>query len=231
MSKVGEKVGRKQVDRYGDNVNTEALPGDTWRIRHDSIKTTVASLCRYAGVSNTVEVYGLFAHLIPQDPLSRIDSARSRQSMIPDMKLELFNRLEGRVQSHLAEYKIISCGDSRYDRKKWTENRAVDQRAGQLQAEYLRKARAADRLGGTDEGDIGPVEQRLSQFPPIMGLVFGAFNEASEEVHALVDTLAASRVQSQSLRQGRGGSEQELAQVTGQIRRVLSTSLVKANAS
>ena len=177
----------------------------------------------------TVEVYGLFAHLVHQEPLNRIDGARKKQSMVPDLKLEVFNRIENRLESHLAEMKSISCGDSRYDRDHWSDRRAVDTRATQLQAEYVRKARMTDRAAGVAEGVIGPVEQRLGQFPPIMGLVFGAFFEASERVHDLVETLAQSRVQTQGLREGREGSGQELAQVTGQIRRVLSTAIVRAN--
>ena len=45
IGEVGEKVGKKRVDKYGDNFNTETLAGDTWRTRHDMIKTTFGSLC------------------------------------------------------------------------------------------------------------------------------------------------------------------------------------------
>ena len=46
----------------------------------------------------------------------------------------------------------------------------------------------------------------------------------------LLKVLAKSRVTNRSLREGRVGSGQELATVTGQIRRVLSTAIVRANA-
>ena len=101
---------------------------------------------------------------------------------------------------------------------------------GQLHGEYVRKAGAADRLNGNREGEIGPVEQRLGQFPRVMGLVCGAFNEASEMVHELIEVMANSRVQVVRLREGRGGSVLKLATVKGQIRRVLSTAIVQANA-
>ena len=42
--------------------------------------------------------------------------------------------------------------------------------------------------------------------------------------------MARSRVQVVGLREGREGSGQELATVTGQIRRMLSTAIVRANA-
>ena len=95
----------------------------------------------------------------------------------------------------------------------------------------LRKAKAADTLLGFEEGQIGPVQQRLAQFPPIIGLVFGAFAEASENVHELVDILAKNRLNVQSIREGRVGSGQELAGITGQIRRILSAAVVRANAN
>ena len=80
VSKLGEKVGRKRVDTHGDNVNTATLAGDTWRTKHDVIKTTIGNLCRFAGILTTLEALGIFAHQIPQEHLSR----RNRQSMIPD---------------------------------------------------------------------------------------------------------------------------------------------------
>ena len=50
-------------------------------------------------------------------------------------------------------------------------------------------------------------------------------------MHELVDILAKSRLNIQSIREGREGSGQELANITGQIRRTLSTSILKANAN
>ena len=98
IGKVGQKVGR--VDSFGDNVTTEPLIGDTWRTQHDVVKTALSSLCRYAGVTVTTEVYGVFAHLIQQEPLNRVDSARNRQTMVPDFKIELLNTY---IESHLAK--------------------------------------------------------------------------------------------------------------------------------
>ena len=37
--RVGEKIGKSSVDYYGDKVMSTTLPGDSWRIRHDTIKT------------------------------------------------------------------------------------------------------------------------------------------------------------------------------------------------
>ena len=36
--RVGERLGRFTVDAFGDKVMAAQLPGDTWRIRHDTVK-------------------------------------------------------------------------------------------------------------------------------------------------------------------------------------------------
>ena len=42
--RVGEKVGRATVDRFGDKVQAATLPGDGWRTRHDSINLLIISI-------------------------------------------------------------------------------------------------------------------------------------------------------------------------------------------
>ena len=44
--RVGESVGRGTVvDRFGDRVMSAPLPGDTWRAKHDEIKSAINGLC------------------------------------------------------------------------------------------------------------------------------------------------------------------------------------------
>ena len=86
--------------------------------------------------------------------------------------------------------------------------RPVDRRAAGLTADYLRKARNVDQQycgtpppppaqpGGQEQPRaIGPVERRLLQFGEVRGWCFGAFGEASMEVHSLVQRMAESRLQ------------------------------------
>ena len=63
-----------------------------------------------------------------------------------------------------------------------------------------------------------------------MGLCFGAWGEANQDVHDLVEILARARLKFQVLSEGRpdGGSDQELAMIVAQIRRLLSVSAIKA---
>ena len=85
-------------------------------------------------------------------------------------------------------------------------------------------------------GAVGPVEARLLSFPPLRRWVFGAWGEASEDIHSLVHDLASARQKHQHLLDGRRGAwsrvseKGELAMLTGQIRRSLSLEAVRSQA-
>ena len=73
--------------------------------------------------------------------------------------------------------------------------RAVDKRAGELATEYLAKAGRTDQTYcGTNRGEVGPVERKLGTLGRIHGIVVGAFGEASDDLHSLIQHLAVSRV-------------------------------------
>ena len=130
----------------------------------------------------------------------------------------------------LAELKILSCCPSWY-RPSGTEVRATERRARGLNADYRRKAKKIDQeIIKIPSGERGPVEQRLDEFGEIKGLCFGAFGEASQDVHDLIETMAESRLRFQVLAEGRpeGGSDQEKALIVGQLRRRLSLAAIKA---
>ena len=74
--RVGASVGKRTLDIFGDNIMAEVLHGDHWRIRHDKIKMAINSLCIWARLPVTVEVLGLFSHLIPAEALSRMERGR-----------------------------------------------------------------------------------------------------------------------------------------------------------
>ena len=132
----------------------------------------------------------------------------------------------------LAELKVLSCCPSHYSPTAGTK--AVDVRAQAVPGEYARKARAADqRYLGVLPGEVGPVEKKLQEFP-LSVYVFGAFGEASEDVHALVKTVAEARVKSSGLGLGKGGRELKwegaVGVATGLVRRRLFTVAVREQA-
>ena len=233
-SRLGAKVGKKRVDLYGDNIQAAALPGDHWRTRHDSVKMTLNSLFNWARLPATCEVWNLFSHLIPGDALTRLESGRKRQALVPDFRLQLPSLYGGGETEHqLAELKLISCCDTWYKLSPRSTVRATDKRAQGLQQEYRRKAQKVDESLPThrSNGGKGPVEQRLDEFGQLIGLCFGAWGEGSEDVHKLVAAIAEARLTSQGLQRGSPGSKQELGLITGQIRRRLSLAVVKAQTS
>ena len=42
--KIGDRIGRSTVDLYGEKVMAAQLPGDTWRIHHDTVKSEINRL-------------------------------------------------------------------------------------------------------------------------------------------------------------------------------------------
>ena len=231
IDRVGETVkGRRKVDMYGDNVQATGLCGDHWRQRHDQLKHVLHRLCVWAGLPCELEVFNIFSRHIPQAGLARIDRARDRQGMVPDMKVTL--NIGGVSRQVLHEIKVISCSQSRY-KPSW-KNRGVDKRADDLHKEYVDKAKKADQQhGGVLPGQIGGVERKLQSFPKVEGVVFGNWGEASQATHQLVDALATSRAKvAQPQSRGRKGkilSEEGVkAMAVGFIRRRLGVAAVRA---
>ena len=97
-------------------------------------------------------------------------------------------------------------------------------------------AKVVDReYGGVPEGVVGPVQAKLLSFPPLRCWVFGAWGEASTDVHSMVDYLAEARLQHQKQLEGRWkrqrrSEEAELAILKGQVRRTLSLEAVRSQA-
>ena len=95
------------------------------------------------------------------------------------------------------EIKLISSSKTRYSihREGQEATRAVDKRSGELNGEYLVKARRTDQnYCGTEPGNVGPVERKLGSLGRVHGIVVGAFGEASDDLHSLIHHLAVSRV-------------------------------------
>ena len=71
--------------------------------------------------------------------------------------------------------------------------RAVDKRAGELNAEYLAK-HTDQTYCGTPRDTVGPVELKLVSLGRVHGIIVDAFGEASDDLHSLIHHLAVSRV-------------------------------------
>ena len=238
-------VGQARVCRFGDSVVNARMRGDGFRRRHDAIKMEIKSLLQWAGVNAECEVFNAFADVIPQQGLNRIERGQRRQGLVPDFRVEG----ERGGEDQLCELKVISASRSRYPRNPQPRDgiRAVDRRAAGLTGEYLRKARQVDQQfcgtpappppvpGGQQQPrPIGPVERRLLQFGEVRGWCFGAFGEASTEVHSLVERLAEARLnvaETQPYHRGPIRSRAaEKAGLVAYVRRSLSITCVRQQA-
>ena len=96
----------------------------------------------------------------------------------------------------------------------------MDKRDYMLMDEYREKA---DKMDGQ-----GRVRTKLEEFGDLMGLVVGRFNEVSNDVKNLIESMAGNRAALVARREGRHLSDQEKGLVVGQLRRQLSTVSIRA---
>ena len=244
QDRIGDQVpGRRRVDKWGDEVVNAVMRGDGFRIRHDAVKLELRRLLRWAGIPVICEVFNQFSDCIPQEALNRIERGRQRQGLVPDFKMP-GEQGEGDI---LCEVKCMSASKSRYPRNPRQgagTSRAVDRRAEGLTADYTRKAKEIDhqhcgvprpprpQIGaGQLPPQVGPVQRRLQRFGRVRGWCFGAWGEASEDVHHLVQRLADARLLVADLQPGRRrpqkSKEAERAALVGYIRRQLSFTAVQ----
>ncbi len=193
----GESIaGTKQtLDRFGVRLGALPLLGDGWREQHDCLKWQIVQDAREMGVPVLPEVYGLFAACIPQRGRHRFNALplRKRQGLVPDMRLTMQWQGSGPARDILLEVKTLHFAHTTYPTPVGAAARchAVARRAAAIPGEYSTKARKVDRLYcGTAEGSTGPVEARLRNYDPVKSIVFGAFGEASKDVHDLLSALA-----------------------------------------
>ena len=247
-SRLGEAIpgrGRETVCKWGDKLMNAVMQGDGWRKRHDAMKLKILSLLTWAAIPVNCEVFNLFASAIPQEGLNRIEQGRRRQGLVPDF---LLRGREGE-ESSLCELKFISASRTRYPRNPQRRDgkRAVDVRADGLTYEYAKKAQNVDHdYGGVPRPApapqgapqaprvIGRVEARLQTFGKVRGWCFGSWGEASEDVHALVQRIASSRLLVAGMQPGRRGPPRsqaaELAALVSHARRQLSITAVREQA-
>ena len=170
------------------------LQGDGWREQHDAILWRIVEDAREMGIATKPNVYGIFAACIPQVGRDRIDALplRKRQGLVPDLMLIVQWDGRGPARRLLFELKTLHFGSSTYPQAA-ERCFAVGRRARGLPASYAAKARRVDQqFCSTPSGQTGPVETRLRSFEPVKGLVFGAWAEASPDVHTLLRALAAA---------------------------------------
>ena len=239
LPKVGVPLGQKGllVDPFGTNVlSVSNIPGDHYRTRHDKVKTVIHSLCLTSGLIAECEVFGLFRDLIPVEAMGQeedLERGKGRQGLLPDFMLELPTPI-GIPTNTLAELKVIGAVESWYPKNGGLarKKKGVERRAVVLPGEYRRPLEKLDRgYHGTTVNQVGPLVRRLESFGRLQGLVLGAWQEGSKDLHDLLDTLAESKLKTMGLARGMQGTEMERGNILGQFRRRLSVAAAKAQSA
>ena len=73
--------------------------------------------------------------------------------------------------------------------------------------------------------------RRLEGFGHLQGIVLGAFQEGSKDLHSLLESMADSKLRAKGLARGREGTEQERSIILAGLRRELSMTVAKANSA
>ena len=98
-----------------------------------------------------------------------------------------------------------------------------------MPGEYQRPLQRLDtRYHGTAPGEVGPLVQRLQSFGRLQVLVVGAWQEASQDLHLLLDLLVDTKVKGMGLGMGRELSSRERAKIISNYRRILSVTAARA---
>ena len=236
--RVGLKVGDRRMDLFGEQVVNATMEGGGFTRRHDTVKLELNFMATFCGLKAVCEPYGQFGSLLPQRPLNSLEYRQSKTVLRPDFLFQLPDQPAhqlpsqhtGRVVARLADVKTISLGGLSYYKPGATGDRGVEIRASKITGEYRRKAEKMDELLGHMDGN-GPALRRLQQYEGgvVLDLVFGGEGSASEGVWTLLGHMANSRLSKLGLARGSPGSQQELALITGQLRRRLSLAVHKAN--
>ncbi|KAJ1635270.1 hypothetical protein T492DRAFT_863642, partial [Pavlovales sp. CCMP2436] len=87
--------------------------------------------------------------------------------------------------------KTVHHGLTHYNAVAPTRGQAVEHRSGKLDAERRSQLQQTDReVFRTREGLVGPMEQRLNGFTPVIGIATGGFGEQSKSLDNLLKNFA-----------------------------------------
>ena len=159
-----------------------------------------------AGLQTELQPCHLFSSVLP---VRMLLDQHNHGAIVPDAASRLplppasFEPNQPRVaalpeRTHLFDVKTIYRGGGHYKHGRLTntmQSGAVMQRGRMVNDEYVKKAQALDRA--LSAPGMTPIEDRLRNFGDVRAVVFGAYGEASRDVHLLIgvaaDRMAARR--------------------------------------
>jgi hypothetical protein len=205
----GQSAGAGRVcDAYGHHLDCATLPGGTWEDQHDDVAETVMARVLGAGIPGRREPRDIFTAVLPVEALQQRDGL-SGSGIIPD---GVFRGVDFASRPHaqraprpagadvLVDFKMLHLGVARYTSVAAQTQRAaaVASRARAVHTDYQLMARQRDerhhhvgaRAVAAGHLAPGPVLALMQSYGTIRGLVFGAYAEASPDVHCLLEHTA-----------------------------------------
>ena len=228
--------GRDRIsDRFGVQLGLAMLPGGDWDSCHDAFERVVLADVRSAGIDMVSQPTQIFAGVVP--PAAAQGPGRPT-SIVPDMLgrglrfADGYQRLRpgaprpppryaDRARDHMFDVKGIHRGGPSYSSASARDIRcgAVEDRAHGVHLAYRTHARHADaRFHAGRPGTAGPVETRLGEYPPVHGLVFGAYGEWSSGVEQLLHQTCAGIADRRWRAMAARSRQEALGIVTAQVR-------------
>jgi hypothetical protein len=194
----GARLRGAPVDVYGNALASTQTTGGYWDAHHDNVARFLVAQSRENGLGAVYEPTDAYTDTLPRGPrgifvgLSRdgTDGAPSQRGITPDLRVRAADGLEVHY-----DVKVVHVGVSAYadtNGAAAARGAAVNSRARRVMSEYERHARRIDeRCAGTRAGDDGPVLRRLREVG-VTGLAVGAFGEASDDAHNLLNLVATT---------------------------------------
>ena len=238
MNACGEKT--RASDEYGFQIQLATLPGSSNTDCHDAISCELFDIIQEARLPIELQPHHLFHRVLPPGHLL---APGATATLIPDASIVVAlvpaetrrghrrGRVPGPRTRLLFDVKTIHGGSDHYlsAHARDEQSGAVRHREAAVWPDYLRHAGILDarfsRPGTT------PITDHLRSFGgQVRGLVFGAYGEASADVHDLL-SVAADALAAQLWRlAGARGAKELRSFVISQARRRVGMAAVQAMA-
>ena len=231
--------GTRVCDPYGSQLANAILPGG-FTEAHDVIGWELFEITKGAGLPTELQPRHHFDSLIPVRVLQ--DMTRNSGGIIPDADVTVAlppashepNQPRGTARPArklFFDVKTIHRGGCHYSGglNRRMQSGAVMGRAQKVNRDYLRAARNLDRRHSA--AGTTPIEDRLKSFTEVRGLVFGAYGEASRDVHLLLGVCATEIAKKRWREMGARTLEEARGFIIGQLRRRIGLVATEAMAS
>lgn len=223
----GGNGGARVCDPHGSQLANAILPGG-FTEPHDVIGWELFEITKEAGLPTELQPRHHFDSLIPVNILQ--DMTRNSGGIIADAAVTVAlppashepnqPRVAARpTRKLLFDIKTIYRGGCHYSGgpNNTMQSGAVMGRAKKVNRDYLRSARRLDRRHSA--AGTTPIEDRLRSFTDVRGLVFGAYGEASRDVHLLLGVCATEIAKKCWREMGARTQDEARGFIIGQLRR------------